>query len=133
MDIWEGKMIDMLHISSYQKLDKIVTIICAIIIAISIIFCYLFVKNIRSLYKKQCSMAKLNYKRILFLFTHTILVATMLTAIFITPNTVLGGLNWTFIKVWAPTSITFLLYSSISASFLYLLLGFMIIGTKRKN
>lgn len=133
MDLWEGKTIDMQHISSYQKLDKIVTIICAIIIAISIIFCYLFVQNIRNLYKKQRSMAKLNYKKILLLSAHTILVATMLTAIFITPNTVLGGLNWTFINVWAPTSITFLLYSSISASLLYLLLGFMIIGTKRKN
>lgn len=133
MDLWEGKTIDMQHISSYQKLDKIVTIICAIIIAISIIFCYLFVQNIRSLYKKQRSMANLNYKRILLLSAHTILVATMLTALFITPNIVLGGLNWTFIKVWAPTSITFLLYSSISASLLYLLLGFMMIGTKRKN
>ncbi|MCS5500839.1 hypothetical protein NY607_06840 [Lysinibacillus sp. A4] len=78
-------------------------------------------------------MANLNYKRILLLSAHTILVATMLTALFITPNIVLGGLNWTFIKVWAPTSITFLLYSSISASLLYLLLGFMMIGTKRKN
>lgn len=133
MDLWEGKTIDMQHISSYQKLDKIVTIICAIIIAISIIFCYLFVQNIRNLYKKQRSMANLNYKRILLLSAHTILVATMLTALFITPNIVLGGLNWTFIKVWAPTSITFLLYSSISASLLYLLLGFMMIGTKRKN
>ena len=49
MDLWEGKTIDMQHISAYQKLDKIVTIICAIIIAISIIFCYLFVQNIRTL------------------------------------------------------------------------------------
>ncbi|MFJ7371969.1 serine hydrolase domain-containing protein [Lysinibacillus capsici] len=133
MDLWEGKTIDMQHISSYQKLDKIVTIICAIIIAISIIFCYLFVQNIRSLYKKQRRMANLNYKRILLLSAHTILVAIMLTALFITPNVALGGLNWTFIKVWAPTSITLLLYSSISASLLYLLVGFMIIGTKRKN
>ncbi|WP_016995605.1 serine hydrolase domain-containing protein [Lysinibacillus boronitolerans] len=131
MDLWEGKTIDMQHISSYQKLDKIVTIICAIIIVISIIFCYLLVKNVRSLYNKQRGMAKLNYKRILLIAAHTVLVATMLTAIFITPNIVLGGLNWTFIKVWAPTSITFLLYSSISASFLYLLLGFIIIGTKK--
>lgn len=133
MDLWEGKTIDMQHISSYQKLDKIVTIICAIIIAISIIFCYLFVQNIRNLYKKQRSMANLNYKRILLLFAHTIFVTTMLTALFITPNIVLGGLNWTFIKVWAPTSITFLLYSSISASLLYLLIGFLRIGTKRNN
>lgn len=132
MDLWEGKTIQGQHVSSYQKLDKIVTIISAFIIVISIIFCYLLFKNARSLYKKQREVVKLNYKRIFLISVHTVIVAILLTTLFIAPNILLGGLNWTFIKVWAPTSITILLYSTILASILYLLLGFSLIATKKK-
>lgn len=132
MDLWEGKTIQNQHVSSYQKLDKIVTIISAIVIAISIFFCYLLFKNIQSLYNKQRGLAKLNYKRIFLLSVHFVLATTLLAAIFFTPTILLGGLNWTFIKVWAPTSITILLYSTIVASFLYFSLGFTLIATKKK-
>ncbi len=128
----EGKTIQNQHVSSYQKLDKIVTIISAIVIAISIFFCYLLFKNIQSLYNKQRGLAKLNYKRIFLLSVHIVLVTTLLAAIFFAPTILLGGLNWTFIKVWAPTSITILLYSTIVASFLYFSLGFTLIATKKK-
>lgn len=130
LDLWEGKTVQGHHVSSYQKLDKIVTIISAFVIVISMIFCYLLFKIARRFYKKQREVATLNYKRIFLISVHIVIVATLMTAIFIGPNII--GLNWTFIKVWAPTSITVLLYSTIFAGFLYLLLGLSLTFTKKK-
>lgn len=132
MDLWKGKTTTPLHTNSYQKLDKIATIISIIIIGISLIFCYFVIKMTSSIYKKQRQLTKLASKRILLLTLHSMLVASMLIAIFLAPEVLLGGLNWAFIKVWAPTSISVLLYSTIWACILYLTWGIILIMTKRK-
>ncbi|WP_155591824.1 serine hydrolase domain-containing protein [Lysinibacillus cavernae] len=132
MDLWEGNTIQDQHVSSYQKLDKIVTIVSAIVIAISMIFCYLLFRGVHSLFKKQRCVAKLTYKKIILLSVHIGLVVILLTMIFFAPNMLLGGLNWTFIKVWAPTSISVLLYSIILTSVLFLFVGITLIVTKKK-
>ncbi len=132
MDLWEGKTTAPQHSNSYQKLDKIVTIVNIIIIGISLVFCYLLIKTVTNIYKKRRQLTKLTNKRILLLTTHSLLVAILITAIFMAPEVLLGGLNWPFIKVWAPTSITVLLYSIILACILYLIWGIILIMTKRK-
>ncbi|UZM98576.1 hypothetical protein OL548_29210 [Lysinibacillus sp. MHQ-1] len=58
MDLWKGKTTTPLHTNSYQKLDKIATIISIIIIGISLIFCYFVIKMTSSIYKKTTPIDK---------------------------------------------------------------------------
>lgn len=132
MDLWEGKTTAPQHANSYQKLDKIVTIISIIIIGICLILCYLLIKTATNIYKKRRQLTQLTPKKIILLMFHSLLVAILITAIFMAPEVLLGGLNWTFIKVWAPTSISVLLVSIIMACILYLTWGIILIMTKRK-
>ena len=132
MDLWEGKKVTNNHSASYQKLDKIVTILCIAVGGFSVFFTLLTLRIIKKLVRKQRIRTSLNLKRILLLSIHTLIVAAMLTLAIMLPKILLGGVPWTFIKVWAPTTITVLLYSVIVASIIYYLFGLLLIFTKNE-
>ncbi len=121
---WEGDNVtNNNHSDSYQKLDSIVTILCIVVGYSGLFFILLTLKVMRKLVRKQRIRTSLNLKRIILLCIHTLIVAAILILILI-------GLPWTFIKVWAPTSITVLLYSVITTSIIYYLFGLLLIFTK---
>ncbi|WP_442602859.1 serine hydrolase domain-containing protein [Paenibacillus sp. KN14-4R] len=128
MDFWEGNDVNIQHTSIYQKLDQILTITCIVVGCFGALFALLTVKILRKLAKKQRMWTSLSFKRILFLLLHTLIVAAIWTIMIMLPKIFLGGLPWSFIKVWAPTTITVFLYSVLVASSIYyiysLLLGF---------
>lgn len=65
------------------------------------------------------------------LFIHSLIVVTILTLTIMLPKFL--GYNWTFMKVWGPTSITVLFYSVIVTSVIYYLLGLLHILTKKAH
>lgn len=134
MDLWEGNKVNTQHTSIYQKLDQIVTAACIVVGCFGAWFTLLTVRILRKLAKKQRMWWTLwSAKMILFLLLHTLIVAAIWTFMIMLPKMLLGGLPWSFIKVWAPPSITMFLYSVLVASGIYyiyiLLLGF----TKKAN
>jgi len=74
----------------------------------------------------------LNAKRTSFLIIHSLVVAIVLTLLLMFPKIVIG-VNWEFIKVWGPTSISVLFYNAIVTSVIFYLLGLLRIFTKEEN
>ncbi|RCX23705.1 CubicO group peptidase (beta-lactamase class C family) [Fontibacillus phaseoli] len=123
MALWEGKKVTTVHTDSYQKLDQIVTIACIIVAGAGIIIFLSTLMMLRKLVARQRIRASLNGKRLLLLLVHTLIVAGIITATILLPKWLLGGLPWSFIHVWAPTSITVFLYIVIAVSLIYYVMG----------
>jgi len=119
MELWEGKNVNTQHTSIYQKLDQIITIACIVVGCLGLLFFLLGVRMLRKLAKKQRMWTSLSVKRILFLLLQTVIVAVIMTTIIMLPKILLGGLPWSFIKVWAPTTITVFPYTVLVASSIY--------------
>lgn len=131
MDLWEGKNANNIQSGGLGKMDKIVTFLCVTVIGFGIFFSILLLKTLRKIVRKQSIKASLNIKRILLFFIHSLIVATILTLTNMFPKFL--GYNWTFMKVWGPTSITVLFYSVIVTSVIYYLLGLLHILTKKTH
>ncbi|MET4559569.1 CubicO group peptidase (beta-lactamase class C family) [Lysinibacillus parviboronicapiens] len=132
MDLWEGKNVNNNHADNYQKLDKIVTIVCMTLFVLGAFFSIFSLLIVRKLYRKQRMRVSFNTKRILLLFIHSVIVAAILTLMILFPKILLEGLPWGFIKVWGPSSISVLFYSVIVTSVMYYLFGLLLIVTKKK-
>ena len=124
MDLWEGNNVNLNHSDGYQKLDKIVTILCIIIGCLGIIFSILLLRSLWKFKRKQRSWASLKGKRIFLLVFHSLFVAAILILMMVTPKFLLG-MTWEFIRVWAPTSISVLYYSVIATIIIYYLFRIM--------
>lgn len=81
--------------------------------------------------RKQRIWTKLNVKRILLLLLHTLIIAAGLTLMIMFPKILLGGLPWSFIKVWAPTTIWVTICSAIAVCIIYYIFGLMLIFSKK--
>ncbi|MBT2632935.1 serine hydrolase [Bacillus sp. ISL-101] len=132
MDLWEGNNVTNNHSDRYQKLDRFVTILCIVVGCFGLFFILLSLRVMRKLVRKQRIRTSLNVMRIILLSIHTLFVAAILTLAIMFPKILLGGFPWTFIKVWAPTTITVLFYSVIATSIIYYLFGLLLIFTKNK-
>ncbi|WP_169090877.1 serine hydrolase domain-containing protein [Paenibacillus sp. PL91] len=131
MDLWEGKNVTNNHTDSYQKLDQIVTIICIVVGCFGTLFMLFTIRILRKLAKKQRNWTSLNGKRLLLFILHTLIIAASLTFMIMIPKILLGGLPWAFIKVWAPTTISLTLYSTLVVGIIYFIFGTLLIFTKK--
>jgi len=133
MDLWEGKSVNTMHSDNLQKLDKIVSLVCVIVVGFGMFLSILLLTTLSKIVKKQRIKVALNVKRTLLLFIHLLSVAIIFALIIKLPEILAGGSNWEFIKVWGPTSITVLFYSVIVSGVIYCLLGLVKIITKKQN
>lgn len=131
MDLWEGNNVINNHSDGYQKLDQIVTILCFVVGCFGIFFILLSLRIMRKLVRKQRIRTSLNVKRVMLLSINTLLVAAILTLIIMFPK--ISGLPWAFVKAWAPTSISVLVYIIITVSIIYYLFGLLLVFTKKEN
>ncbi|WP_420871378.1 serine hydrolase domain-containing protein [Lysinibacillus xylanilyticus] len=133
MNLWEGKTVNTIHSDNLQKLDKIVSLVCVIVVGFGMFLSILLLTTLSKIVKKQRIKVALNVKRTLVLFIHLISVAIIFALISKLPEILAGGSNWEFAKVWGPTSITVLFYSVIVSCVIYCLLGLVKIFTKKQN
>ncbi|MCM2982791.1 serine hydrolase [Niallia circulans] len=130
MDLLEGNKVNINHSDSYQKLDKIVTILCIIVGCLGIIFSILLLRSSWKFNRKQRTWVALKGKRIFLLVFHSLFAAAILILMIVAPK-ILLGMNWEFIRVWAPTSISFFYYSVIATIIVYYLFVLLLIITKK--
>ena len=90
MDLWEGNNVNINHSDSYQKLDKIVTILCIIVGCLGLIFSILLLRSLWKLNRKQRTWVALKGKRIFLLVFHSLFVAAILILMMVAPNILLG-------------------------------------------
>ncbi|WP_410768792.1 serine hydrolase domain-containing protein [Fontibacillus sp. BL9] len=133
MALWEGEKLPTIHTDGYQKLDQIVTVACIVLVGAGIMFLLSILMMLRKLVTKQRIRASLNGKRLLLLLVHTLIVVGIIAFTIMLPNLLLGGLPWSFIHVWAPTSITVLLYIVIAISLIYFVMGVLRCLTIKRN
>lgn len=131
MDLWEGRTASDHHVDIYQKLDEIVTVICQAIGLIGIIFLILIIVILIRLMQRKRHWISLGGKRRLLLVIHSLMVAAILIFISIIPKVLLGGLTWSFIRVWAPTSFWFALVSTWIAGIIFYAYVSLLIFTKK--
>ncbi|MBH0159213.1 class A beta-lactamase-related serine hydrolase [Fictibacillus sp. 26RED30] len=132
MDIWEGKSVSTKQTDSYQKLDKIATVLLSILTVLGVIFILLLLRTIRQIIRKQRERRALKGKRILMLSIHTLLFVAILILVILFPK-ILLGFTWTFIQVWGPVSITVLFYGFIATSIICYVYVVLVILTKKQT
>jgi CubicO group peptidase (beta-lactamase class C family) len=132
IDLWEGNNVNTNHSDSYQKMDQIVTILCIIVVCLGIIFSILLLRSLWKFKIKQRTWVALKGKRIFLLVFHSLFVAAILILMMVVPK-ILLGMNWEFIRVWAPTSISSFYYSVIATIIIYYLFVLLLIITKKGN
>ncbi|KKO55346.1 serine hydrolase domain-containing protein [Paenibacillus sp. DMB20] len=131
MDLWEGNDVANTHSDGYQKLDRIVTILCIAVGCFGVLFILLSLRIVSKLVREQRIRTKLNVKRILLLSIHTLIAAAILTLALMFPKIFFQGLPWAFIKVWAPTTVSVFLYGVIAVTIIYYLFGLLLVFTKK--
>lgn len=129
MDLWEGNNANINHSDSYQKIDKIVTILCVIVGFLGIIFSILSLRSLWKFNRKQRTLVALKGKRIFLLVFHSLFVAAILILMLIAPEIL--GISWEFIRVWGPTSISVFYYSGIATIIIYYFFVLLLIFTKK--
>ena len=130
MDLWEGNHVNLNHTDGYQQLDKVVTFLCMMIGCLGIIFSILLLRNLWKFNRKQRSWASLKGKRIFLLLFHSLFVTAILILMMVAPKSLLG-MTWKFIGVWAPTSVSVLLYSVIATIIIYYFYVLWLMITKK--
>lgn len=130
MDLWEGNNPNLNHTDGYQKLDRVVTILCLIIGFLGIVFVILLLRNLWKFKRKQRSWSSLKGKRLFLLIFHSLFVTAIFVLMKIAPKLVLG-MTWEFVSVWAPTSVSILYYIIIATIIIYYLFIVWLIITKR--
>lgn len=129
MDLWEGNNAVTNHSDGYQKIDKIVSILCIVVGCFGVLFILLSLRILKKIGRKDRVWTLLNGKRILLFILHTLIVAAIFTFIIILPKII--GMPWGFIKAWAPTTITVFLYGVITVSIIYYIFGLLLLLTKK--
>lgn len=133
MDLWEGKTVNTIHADNLQNLDKMLSLICVIVIGFGMFLSVLLLQSLKKVINKQRMIVALNMKRALLLVFHSLSVAIIIALIIMFPKVLPGGSNWEFIKVWGPTSITVLFYSVIVSGVIYYFVGLVKIFTKKEK
>lgn len=133
IDLWEGKTINTIHSDIFQNLDKIISLICVVVVGLGMFLSIQLLTTLREIVKKQRIRVSLNRKRTFLLIFHSLSVAIIFALIILFPKLLPEKSNWDFIKVWGPSSITVLLYSVIVSAVLYCLLGLVKIFTKTEK
>ncbi|MCL1696932.1 serine hydrolase [Lysinibacillus sp. BPa_S21] len=133
IDLWEGKTINTIHSDIFQNLDKIISLICVVVVGLGMFLSIQLLTTLREIVKKQRIRVSLNRKRTFLLNFHSLSVAIIFALIILFPKLLPEKSNWDFIKVWGPSSITVLLYSVIVSAVLYCLLGLVKIFTKTEK
>ncbi|MDM5250513.1 serine hydrolase domain-containing protein [Lysinibacillus sp. G4S2] len=128
MDLWEGNNVNLDHTDGYQEVDKVLTILCIIIGCLGIIFSILLLRNLWKFKRKQRAWALLKGKRIFLFVFHSLFVAVILILVMVAPK--IFNMNWEYIKVWGPTSIS-VIYSGIATIIIYYLFVLWLIITKK--
>lgn len=131
IDLWEGRDASTNISDKYQKIDRIVSILCIAVIFFGAIFILLSIRVIKKLAGKQRVGTKLNVKRALLLSIHTLIAAAALALTIMFPKILFQGVPWTFIKVWGPMTISVFPYSVITVSIIYYVFGLLLIFTKK--
>lgn len=129
MDLWEGNDVTNNHSDSYQKLDRLLTILCIVFGCLDLFFILLSLRIMRKLVRKQRIRTSLNVKRVLLLSINTLILAAILILTIMFPKIL--GVPWAFIKVWAPTTIPVFIYSLITVSIIYYMFGLFLVFTKK--
>ncbi|MFB7160244.1 serine hydrolase domain-containing protein [Lysinibacillus sp. NPDC056232] len=133
IDLWEGKTVNTIHTDIFQNLDKIISLICVIVVGLGMFLSILLLTTLREIVKKQRIRVSLNIKRTFLLIFHSLSVAIIFALIIMFPKLLPERSNWEFIIVWGPTSITVLFYSVIVSAVIYCLLGLVKIFTKKEK
>ncbi|MFT9820851.1 serine hydrolase, partial [Lysinibacillus sp. NPDC056185] len=133
IDLWEGKTVNTIHSDIYQNLDKIISLICVIVVGLGMFLSILLLTTLREIVKKQRIRVSLNIKRTFLLIFHSLSVAIIFALIIMFPKLLPEESNWEFIKVWGPTSITVLFYSVIVSGVIYCLLRLVKILTIKEK
>lgn len=131
MDLWEGNNVSLNYTDGYQKMDKIVTVLSILVGCLGTTLSILLLRNIWKLKRKQRVWASMKGKRIFLVAFHSLFTAVIFLFVMAAPKML--NMTWTFIRVWAPTSVTALYYIGIVTLFVYYfyLLGLM--ATTKKN
>lgn len=128
MNLWEGNNVNLNHTDGYQKVDKVVTILCIIIGCLGVIFSILLLRNLWKFKRKQQTWTLLKGKRTFLFVFHSLFVAVILILVMVAPK--IFNMNWGFIRVWGPASISVLYYSGITTIIIYYLFVLGLITTK---
>jgi len=131
MELWEGRSVNTNHTDGYQKIDKIVSIMCIVGGGFGVLFILSTLILVRKLVSRQRIWTSPSVKRILLLLIHTVIVAAILIVAIKLPDILFGGVPWSFIQVWGPTSMTVFLYGVIIVSIIYYMLGLLLGLTKK--
>ncbi|WP_426980403.1 serine hydrolase [Bacillus pseudomycoides] len=131
IDLWNGKNISgTQQIDSFQKVDKIATIIFIVTVCLSILFIILTIRLIRRLLQKRRNWTLLNKKKfILFLINICVVAGGLL--FFLKLPKILLGVPWSFVTVWAPVTVTLTMYSFITVIILYSIYTNLMFFTKK--
>ncbi|WP_439743741.1 serine hydrolase domain-containing protein [Bacillus pseudomycoides] len=132
IDLWNGKNIsDTKQIDSFQKIDKIATIIFIVTVCLSILLIILTIRLIKRLLQKRRNWTLLNKKKfILFLINICVVAGGLL--FFLKLPKILLGVPWSFITVWAPVTVTLTMYSFITVIILYSIYITLMFFTKKE-
>lgn len=130
MDLWEGNLVNGNHSDGYQKIDKIVTILCIIVGSLGLIFSIFMLRGLGKFKRKQRTLAPLKGKRTFLLVFHSLFVAAIFVLMMVAPNIL--NMTWEFIRVWGPTSITVFYYSGIATIVIYYFFVLLLILRKWK-
>ena len=131
IDLWNGKNIsDTKRIDSFQKIDKVATIIFIVTGCLSILLMTLTIGCIRKLLQKRRNWSLLSKKKFILFFINTVVVLGGLLSILKLPKILLGA-PWTFIKIWAPVTVTLTIYSVITILILYFIYTTLWFFTKK--
>ncbi|MED4653692.1 serine hydrolase domain-containing protein [Bacillus pseudomycoides] len=132
IDLWNGKNISgTQQIDSFQKVDKIATIIFIVTACLSILFIILTIRLIRRLLQKRRNWTLLNKKKFILFLINICVVAGGLLFFLKLPKILLGA-PWSFITVWAPVTVTLTMYSFITVIILYSIYTTLMFFTKKK-
>ncbi|PGC26503.1 serine hydrolase [Bacillus pseudomycoides] len=132
IDLWNGKNISgTKQIDSFQKIDKIATIIFIVTACLSILLIILTIRLIKRLLQKRRNWTLLNKKKfILFLINICVVAGGLL--FFLKLPKILLGVPWSFITVWAPVTVTLTMYSFITVIILYSVYTTLMFFTKKE-
>ncbi|WP_459503921.1 serine hydrolase domain-containing protein [Bacillus sp. C1] len=132
MDLWNGKNIsDTKQIDSFQKVDKVATIIFIVTVCLSILLIILTIRFIRRILQKHRNWSLLNKKKFVLFLINTCIVLSGALFILKLPK-ILLGVPWTFIKIWAPVTVTLTIYSVIAVLILYSIYTTLLFFTKKE-
>ncbi|MCI0768284.1 serine hydrolase domain-containing protein [Bacillus sp. TL12] len=131
IDLWNGKNIsDAKQIDSFQKIDKVATVIFTVAGCLNILLIILTIRFIRRLLQKHRNWSLLTKKNFILFLINACAILSGALFILKLPR-ILLGVSWTFIKIWAPVTVTLVIYSIIAFLILYSIYTTLLFFTKK--